>query len=82
MYNRYYTADRTMDADGKVARGPDGEPLELQLDAFANVHRIIQITDKKNLRRRFRWNVVIPIVDASIDISPTACRTTRPNFRT
>lgn len=68
MYNRLYTADRTMDADGNTATSPGGEPLGFDLAAYANVHRIIQITDKKILGADFGWNVVIPIVDASIDI--------------
>jgi hypothetical protein len=68
MYNRYYTADKTMDADGNEATAPGGGPLGFDLAAFANVHRIIQITDKKIFGADYGWNVVIPIVDASIDI--------------
>lgn len=58
-YNYFYHADSLRTTGG---------PSNFDLDAYANVHRIIDVTHYKILGADYAWNIVIPIVHSNIDI--------------
>ena len=68
MYNLFYEADRLKDGSGHSDRAPDGKSLDFSAKAFANVHRIIHVTQLKFMDAEFSWNVAVPLVYRSVRI--------------
>jgi len=68
MYNLFYDADRLKDGAGNAARAADGKSLDFNAKAFANVHRVIHVTQLKFLGAEFSWNVAVPLVYRSVRI--------------
>jgi hypothetical protein len=68
MYNRLWRADRSIGPDGEPAVDAGGDPIDLRLSAYANVHRFLHSTDCKILGANFSWNFVIPVVYIDADI--------------
>ncbi|TCK58466.1 SphA family protein [Seleniivibrio woodruffii] len=62
MYNNYYSADKTVDKNG------DKKDIGFDVHSFANVHRFVYITDKKILGADYGFNVILPIVNADLNI--------------
>lgn len=69
MYNRLYEADRSIGPHGGTAVDGLGNPIDLDLTVFANVHRFIHSTDYELLGAKYAWNFVVPFVDVDIDLS-------------
>lgn len=59
-YSTYYTADRLNDGDGNSVV-PD-----FSVDAFANIARIVHVTDRKILGATFAMQAFVPVVDLSV----------------
>jgi hypothetical protein len=79
MYNRLYEARDSRDSNGRQETGANGEPLGLDVNAFANVHRFIHVTDKKIFGADYAWNCVVPLVGidtkiAAYDVADSAFR--------
>jgi hypothetical protein len=68
MYNRLWRADRAIGPNGEPAVDANGDPLDLRLTAYANVHRFLHSTDHKILGADFSWNFVVPVVYIDADI--------------
>jgi hypothetical protein len=69
MYNRLYTAVQSKDAEGNTATAPDGSPLGMDLTGYANVHRLVHVTNYEILGANYSWNIVLPLVDIDVDIA-------------
>lgn len=69
MYNRLYVADRSIGPYGGPALDANGDPIDLDLSVYANVHRFIQSTDYEILGAKYAWNFVIPFTIIDVDIS-------------
>lgn len=59
-YSNYYTADRLNDANG------DSAVPDFSVDAFANIARIVHVTDKKILGATVAMQAFVPIVDLKV----------------
>jgi len=59
-YSNYYAADRLNDSNGKSAV-PD-----FSVDAFANIARIVHVTDRKILGATFAVQAFVPMVDLTV----------------
>mgnify|MGYP003576031583 CR=1 FL=1 len=59
-YTNYYTADRLNDEDG------DSAVPDFSVDAFANVARIVHVTDKKFLGATVAMQAFVPVVDLKV----------------
>ncbi len=64
MYNQWYNADSLKNDNG------DDTGLDADLSVYAQVHRIVQITDKKIFGANWGYNVLIPMVSKDISINP------------
>jgi hypothetical protein len=67
VYNRFYEAMRTNDLNGD-AETVNGQDIGFDIDAYANVHRFIHITDYKLFGADFGWNAVLPLVGIDLEI--------------
>lgn len=74
MYNRLYEARRTVDHNGDTVTGPGGVPLGLDVNAYANVHRFIHVTNYKVLGADFAWNAVLPLVGVDTEVAAYGIR--------
>ncbi|SDK25510.1 Uncharacterized conserved protein [Ferrimonas sediminum] len=63
MYNTWYESSTITNNDG------DRLPVGFDLDVYAQVHRIVQITDKTVLGANWGYNFLIPLIDQSISIT-------------
>jgi hypothetical protein len=69
MYNLFYESDRLKDRSGNSVLGPGDDVLDFRAKAFANVHRVIHVTERKFLGAEFSWNVAVPFVYRSVRIN-------------
>lgn len=61
-YSTYNSADRLNDGDGEQV------PVDFQVEAFANTVRFVHVTDKKILGGTYAFQVLVPLVDVSVDM--------------
>jgi hypothetical protein len=67
IYNRLYESRQNKDQNGDTVL-VDGEGESYYLNAYANVHRFIHITDYKIFGADYGWNAVIPLVGIDLEI--------------
>lgn len=73
MYNRLYEARRSNDRSGDpVLAG--GNDIAFDLNAYANVHRFIHVTNYKIAGADFAWNAVLPLVGIDLEIGAYGVR--------
>ncbi|WP_246814577.1 SphA family protein [Ferrimonas balearica] len=56
MYNSWYSADTLTGDDGQT------KPVDFELDAYAQVHRLIHVTDTKIFGAHYTYNVLVPVI--------------------
>lgn len=68
-YDRIYDSHDSVGPNRQSAVDANGNPLNFDLLAWANVHRFLWSTDYEILGAKYAWNFVIPAVAIDIDIS-------------
>ncbi|WP_252009539.1 transporter [Ferrimonas sp. SCSIO 43195] len=56
MYNTWYSADKLTDNNG------DDTGLDVDIDAYVQLHRLVHVTDKKLFGANWAYNVIVPMV--------------------
>jgi hypothetical protein len=69
MYNRLYEADNSIGPHGEAAVDGLGNPIDLDLTVYANVHRFIYSTDYEVFGAKYAWNFVIPLVAVDVNLT-------------
>jgi hypothetical protein len=64
LYNFFYTADTLKDGNEKKI------DIDFDVNVFAQVHRIIYVTNHKLLGGDYLWTVVVPVVYTDIEAGP------------
>jgi len=66
MYNVIYSADSSIDKDGKENVGLK----DFSLNLFANAHRFLLVSKKKFLGASLGADIIIPLMNVDLEVSP------------
>jgi len=63
MYNTWYEADALTNDNG------DDTGLDVDIDAYVQVHRLVHVTEKKLFGANWAYNVIVPMVNKKTSIA-------------